>query len=289
MNKKIASEIAVGIIVLFAVIFGGVFWIQGKKSSENIQQLAPTSIQESVKQQEIFNDNQQQAVQDIAISGYKIVQVNNPKVKFSFEVPESWMTEIRNAGDKTLTPEEKKSFMVDNIQSDKDYYAKMNLKNIETNFNKYQKDFFPIASVADYKYISYSDTNWQQVDFFVVENIKPLEAINDIKNNLCKEPCESCNTVKNTKIREIEPCTDIPNKCITGQQKISGFDSNFIKMGISIYDGKQNADKLCSGGSAYYVTVNNNIALRIAKQAQGDEQYEKDFEHLIQTLRIINQ
>ena len=39
LNKKIASEIAVGIILLVAIVCGVIFWMQGKKIATNNQQL----------------------------------------------------------------------------------------------------------------------------------------------------------------------------------------------------------------------------------------------------------
>jgi len=46
MNKRIASEIAVGVILLIAVIVGGIFWLQSKKE-EAVVQVPVVDVQKS--------------------------------------------------------------------------------------------------------------------------------------------------------------------------------------------------------------------------------------------------
>lgn len=56
MNKKIASEIAVGVIFLIAIAFGGIFWMQGKKeSSVGIPEVKQVQKAETVNQQQEKN------------------------------------------------------------------------------------------------------------------------------------------------------------------------------------------------------------------------------------------
>ena len=59
MNKKIASEIAVGIILLLAIVIGGIFWLQNKKENQTnvsiVQQTQP-----GVQQYQSTNTNQKQ-------------------------------------------------------------------------------------------------------------------------------------------------------------------------------------------------------------------------------------
>lgn len=45
MNKKIASEIALGVILLLAIIIGGIFWMQNKKEEKTAQAPAKTTAQ----------------------------------------------------------------------------------------------------------------------------------------------------------------------------------------------------------------------------------------------------
>ena len=51
-NKKIASEVGVGIILLIAIILGGSFWMQSKKI-ENIKQAPVAAVQKPIEQKPI--------------------------------------------------------------------------------------------------------------------------------------------------------------------------------------------------------------------------------------------
>jgi len=44
MNKKIASELAIGIILLIAIIIGGIFWVSIQRQSMNNSQLSQSAI-----------------------------------------------------------------------------------------------------------------------------------------------------------------------------------------------------------------------------------------------------
>lgn len=65
MNKKIASEIALGIIVLIALALGGIFWMQNK---ESLEQVATSS---TPQQQDKIRENAQQPTQS---------QINNTNI-----------------------------------------------------------------------------------------------------------------------------------------------------------------------------------------------------------------
>ncbi|KKP97389.1 MAG: hypothetical protein UR99_C0013G0001 [Candidatus Moranbacteria bacterium GW2011_GWD2_36_12] len=45
INRKIASEIAVGIILLIAIVVGGIFWLQNKKVQAPVIQSSPVTTQ----------------------------------------------------------------------------------------------------------------------------------------------------------------------------------------------------------------------------------------------------
>ena len=47
MNKKIASEVALGVILLLAIVIGGLFWMQNKKEEKTAQTPAKTTAQSS--------------------------------------------------------------------------------------------------------------------------------------------------------------------------------------------------------------------------------------------------
>lgn len=94
LNKKIASEIALGIIVLLALLIGGIFWMQGKNSvTENAQQAT---------------DNQKMQKQIDNIGNLKLVSGNiddpcsRPVFQGNVKIS-GWMVDAFPNGQKTST------------------------------------------------------------------------------------------------------------------------------------------------------------------------------------------
>ena len=81
MNKKIASEIAIGIIIILAIIVGGIFYWQGRKNN-----------QQSVvnKQQPATNNQQIQPVDENA----NWQTYTNEKYGFTLQVPQGFKWNI---------------------------------------------------------------------------------------------------------------------------------------------------------------------------------------------------
>ena len=57
MNKKIASELAIGIILLAAIAIGGIFWMSERKQAINDSKLSQSSI--LLKKQPLSKENKQ--------------------------------------------------------------------------------------------------------------------------------------------------------------------------------------------------------------------------------------
>lgn len=66
-NKKIASEFAVGIILLVAIVVSGSFWVQNKKQLESnkIENSAPPQASKSIAQNQVKDDGKQPVKSDI--------------------------------------------------------------------------------------------------------------------------------------------------------------------------------------------------------------------------------
>lgn len=90
MNKKIASEIAIGVIVLIAIIVGVLLWIQNKKEIPIITQTEVTKPIVSVSQP----TTQTEAVDETA----NWQTYTNTKYGFEFKHPKGWSVKEDNAG-----------------------------------------------------------------------------------------------------------------------------------------------------------------------------------------------
>ena len=286
MNKKIASEIAIGIILLLAIIIGGIFYWQSKKVP--VQQTAIPAVQKPVTQpvaQPVINEQQTQTPQ----VGYKILRVSDGTTAFSFEIPEKWLTETRHSGEKRLTVEEMRDFLATSFDGDiktnpKLYSAysdmpwsalkTMKQDEIEKYYYRYDDPTFPFpnASVSSGKYIWYSDSNAFQVDFYIKSgNAEDIIAkIKQDQNSYCKKE---------------------------GNDMV-GCGDDLAKWSKTIIDGKNvdfstdptNGEEISkgnTGGKNYYIQIPGmNKTLVIQKQMEGDAKFEADFNNLIQTFKF---
>ena len=80
MNKKIASEIAIGIIVILAIVIGGLFWLQNKKKTQ--KQVANQPVLETSVTKPAAPVDETANWQT-----YK-----NEKYSFEFKYPQNWKT-----------------------------------------------------------------------------------------------------------------------------------------------------------------------------------------------------
>lgn len=319
-NKKIASEIAVGIILLLALVIGGIFWLQGKQAVSVVENAQPVvekpKAQEPIKEELVFCTQEAKQCADgsyvgrkgpncefeacpesrTAKTGYKIVEVKNPDMHFSFEVPEKWLTETRHSGEKQLSTEEMRDFLATNYDGDikkdskltSDYadfpwsmLKVMGSEEIEKYyFRDYSETPYPDASVAAGNHIWYTDTSWQQIDFSVEDS-----SINSVVDRVKKEQLDFCNKYS----EDIVGCgTDGPTWT---KLVINGMNVEIATYSTDVDEnGNEAITKGGSGGKIYYVEVAElGKTLKIFKQAKGGRQYENDFENLIQTLQIKSQ
>lgn len=84
MNKKITTEVAVGIIVIVALIIGAVVWF-GSKSVNNITQTPSQTVAQQKTSVPVANENNQ-------ASDWQTYR--NDKYGFEFQYPKDWKTEI---------------------------------------------------------------------------------------------------------------------------------------------------------------------------------------------------
>lgn len=238
------------------------------------------------------------AKEDSAVptAGYKFVRVSDGMSAFSFEVPEKWLVETRHSGEKQLSVDEMREFLATNYDGDiksdpeltSDYsdYDWNSLKSLSENKIKdefFRKDpksgylIFPNASVSASAQIWYTDTSWEQVDFFVRNGAIGNIVAEKKKSLVC--------TKEDIALGNVYLCgSDAPQ---WGKVLVGGITVDVLTYKTDTDEqGKESITKGGTGGKEYYIPLSSEKTLVISKQAKGDAQYEKDFDHLIATLRF---
>ncbi|MCK4635716.1 MAG: hypothetical protein KAT32_02535 [Candidatus Moranbacteria bacterium] len=238
MQKKLMITGAIIIAIILIVV---VFVINYDKKDQNQEEVI---IDETLN----IEEEEKQEIQ-------KMVEFSDGKTNISFSIPNKWVVETRHSGEKEISVEEMRNFLVDNVDPySLEFLSQYSDESIEEQFygkGEYPKDF-PTASISSNK-ISYSDVSWYQIDFtFVSENVKKVI----LEENYATEVYET-SVGENIAYMETFP-----------------LDSN----GESSKDG--------TGGIKYYIKIAENKTLIISKQAKGNEQFEKDFDYLIKTFKI---
>lgn len=273
MNKKILLILPV--LAAIAIVVG--FWYL----SEN----KPQATKDNQKK-ESNTDNIKTQEQ------YKKITVENGKgINFSFQVPKDWLSETKNAkGYEMMTHEEMKEFLATNYDGDikansqltSDYtdlpwsmLEKMTIQEMKKVFenkkSKYNYNIgFPNVSVSSGKPINaiwYSDSNANQIDFYIIDS---ATAQNEIKN------------YKNDEFYKNNPNL-IPTLT---KENVGGLES-YVLTSPPELDEKGNPviTKGASAGMTYFVmNIGNDKALVIQKQSLGDQEFENEFKYLIKTM-----
>ncbi len=142
MNKEVANEIAVGVIVLIVVIVGGVFWMQSEKQvANNVQPV----IQVPVVQKEVQPQQQTQQVKPVD-EAVNWQAYENEKFGFKFKYPNNLETEQNmnvdyfslSIGNK-VRPTPSSDYFVDSTFLME--VKKTNFKDINSWFFHFKKDF----------------------------------------------------------------------------------------------------------------------------------------------------
>jgi hypothetical protein len=294
-NKKGNVAVIAFIIVIVAITTAVITWRVATKKQVQVQKEVVAQSEQVAQPQSKTQsaESVEQPIENIK-AGYKKVTVSDGAVSFSFAVPEKWLTETRHSGEKQLSIEEMRDFLATsydgNIKTNNkltssyadfpwDMLKKMSSEEIKRYYFRTDSDMpFPNASVSAGEYIQYTDTSWQQIDFY----LKSESASSEIAK---------------IKQRQNEYCKEYGND-------IAGCGNDAPKLSKTVVDGKdvtvltystdkdEKGNELISkggtGGKNLYIDLpNSNKTLAISKQAKGDAQFEKDFEYLIQTLKFV--
>jgi len=204
-------------------------------------------------------------------SGFKSINATVGKIAFSFDFPKNWLSETRNekAGLERMNEETLRNFVATNYRNgraefvqDGEYsdYADLSPVHVKTmSVEELQERItnYPNITVADGDHIWYTDTSWKQIDFYVIDD------------KVAQEKLEN---------EEVQPTKVV----------IGGKEANMVQYAVDKDDkGDLLPSKAGTGGRNYYFFFPEiKKALVIRKQALGDENFEKGFEHILNTLKI---
>ena len=297
--KRVTLIVAVVVVLaIFGIFFFEKVWNDRQLLVQNVQSTSKSVSSDSNRDviSEGENKKDVQGSQSVSTAGYKIVRVSDGKTAFSFEVPEKWLVETRHSGEKQLSVDEMREFLATNYDGDiksdpeltSDYsdYDWNSLKSLSENKIKdefFRKDpksgylIFPNASVSASAQIWYTDTSWEQVDFFVRNGA--------IGNIVAKKKKSLVCTKEDIALGNVYLCgSDAPQ---WGKVLVGGITVDVLTYKTDTDEqGKESITKGGTGGKEYYIPLSSEKTLVISKQAKGDAQYEKDFDHLIATLRF---
>jgi hypothetical protein len=215
--------------------------------------------------------------------------VSDGKVAFSFDVPEKWLTETRHSGEKQLSIEEMRDFLATNYNGDiktnpkltSDYVdlpwselKKMTPEAVKRLYYKSDDPWlpFPNVSVSAWDEIGYIDTEWVQIDFFILNDFNNQQTFfNKVREN-------RNSGVKGWSTKDSDWTTEVVGGL--GAEVVS-FSTTKDEMGNEVIS------KAGAGGKIYFIRINNGRDMFIIdKQAKGNSQFETDFRNIIQTFKF---
>lgn len=179
-------------IIIFFLIFlffaRWIFWIERERSEKIAMEKEKAADANFAKYNKTLPEQKITGVKDLD-GPYKKVTVSDGSVTFSFEVPDQWLTELRNSGEVSMNTEELREFLGTNwtmsIRSGNastgasgtywdftwDMLKDMSYEEMKSYYGKARKNLspgFPNASVSGDSVIWYTDRNSYQIDFRIL-------------------------------------------------------------------------------------------------------------------------
>lgn len=207
VNKKIISELAVGIVLLVALAVGGIFWLQDKKETPSVSSASEVNNQDQLGDKKDNN----QAIQNVPV-GWKAYRHEILGIEFIY--PESWgkpKTEPRSAITK-----------LDGIADEFDREENANYDSVTIRFagedNSSLNFDVPSIRIFGNKYRGEHYPNLQAYEYGYVDNIESLKKsgnICDYKINFETEYKSTLTEIKNS-------CKDNVKEAIIRDKKFFG-------------------------------------------------------------------
>jgi uncharacterized protein YkuJ len=204
MNKKIASEIAIGIILLIAVVVGGIFWLQNNKTQAPVQQpvvaqpapVAQNQVTQPVAQPVVADEtaNQSTIQPEVVTSQIKTVDYSDSKMNFKVKIPENFF--------------EQKSSPNDGIYAYSRYFISKNNSDAGINIiiSKSEKDTGNAGQLKEIEALKKNGLVVSDVKNLTVDGVSALQQMEDSMKVPDGDPGCSLETyfMKNGKSHQIE-------------------------------------------------------------------------------------
>lgn len=290
IGKKIHAGVAVAIMLALAGFVGAGVYLQSRSvpSVSDTMTRAAMGPESEVSAPKAVETPASPAPAAATVeAGYKSVRVSDGTSAFSFQVPEKWLVETRHSGERTLSVDEMRDYLATSYRGDakKDLslyssYSDRSWKEIRSMTEQQVRDaffetdpshksVFPAASVSGGDVIQYTDTSWDQVDFYFVDGSPAgVAAKNRADDAKRYGPGGTGASWK--------------------RETVAGMSVEVKTYPIDHDEaGKEVATKAGSGGKEYYVPVSgDNGTLVIFKQVRGEAAFESGFSRLLSTLRF---
>jgi len=315
MSKKTTFLVAV---FLFLTILGWQLLLRGQRSVQNMPKDPDPSLGQPIlstekpqetqaadsdvnfaKYNKTLSEQKITGVQDLE-GPYKKVTVSDGEVTFSFEVPDHWLTELRNSGEVQMNEEELREFLGTkwdgDIRSGKvcgdtkvfdreigDFVTKescsypvgdywdftwgmlkdMSYSEMKSYYAKMRDELspgFPNATVTSDNKIWYTDIGWDQVNFYILDRTADSQYIKSVTS--------FCDTTECLKERYTKYTLDVEKKAERDEH------------------GDVVVDKGHMHGFSQMMNLTDNKVLRIWKEAYVPGEFEEGTKHLIDTLML---
>jgi hypothetical protein len=126
-KKSLFAFVAVALVAVALVLVGGVFlvWNQKTQQPPNKSTQASENLVKKEFRTTVLSEERDHVLSRAKITAvtykedsYKQVTVSNPATRFSFEVPDTWLSETRNSGEVEMNEEELREFFATNYFRD---------------------------------------------------------------------------------------------------------------------------------------------------------------------------
>ncbi len=320
MSKK---AIFLAIFLLLSTVLGGWFSFRSQRGTWNVlkqpvssseQQMLPTEEQQKAqvidsdadfsKYNETLPEQKITGVQDLE-GPYKKVTVSDGEVTLSFEVPDHWLTELRNSGEVQMNEEELREFL--GTKWDGDIHEGYSCKEVPfidcLGSDNCSKGVSGTQRLCGKIYSDYADMDWDTLKSMSYQDMrKQIEAKSEFSPGFPNATVTSDNKIWYTDIgwdqvnfyildrtadsEYIKSVTSFCNTTECLKERYLKYTMDVEKKAERDEHGDVVVDKGHMHGFSQMMNLTDNKVLRIWKEAYVPGEFEDGTKHLIDTFTL---